>query len=302
MLVELLRKVRQATEPSGGPERPLAAHDPAGRIEAILAEIDETVLPRALIFEVAGTGRVVIECRERHAVRIADCTVPIEGTLSLLATIGATESPAEARREALATLLAGLCRLPGALSVQSRPSGLSASVVDKGFAPTDIKETAAVGALWAGTPAAAEPAGRAAVAPPPPRSEAVALPDRPRPAAARADAAAGAAGRSLAEIAAALAVPHAAGRADGRLVTAETATGTPLPAQDFAAFAAQAAETAAFFEQAVGGAALIYVASGAVDTAGLCFALDGEQIAAVAVTEGDLAALAQAWQPAGASR
>lgn len=63
-LKEKLGKLRQA-EPRAGGDRVLPGHDAAGRLRAALTEIDETILPRRIVF-VGKTGQASVGVANRQ--------------------------------------------------------------------------------------------------------------------------------------------------------------------------------------------------------------------------------------------
>src|SRR6056297_1357048 len=97
----LENKLARLAEPAAapGPGRALSLAGPGGALRAVLAEIDETVLPRRLHFAAGGAVRLSVEVAER---RILAAALAGGAPLPLPESAGNAEPLRAALAEALA--------------------------------------------------------------------------------------------------------------------------------------------------------------------------------------------------------
>jgi hypothetical protein len=268
----ILAQARAAARPADGPARLLDGATGNARVAAILAEIGEVVLPRALSFSGTDGSRITIEARGRRLAKITAA----EGAPALtgweVALAGAEADPA-AEVAQMARMIAAFAAAAGAVSVIVAPSTLPASFVRPGH-PTDALARA-IGSLDDAAGAAAGTAPGAAPAEPP----------RPAPGAAGLFAALDAAGHAAAR----------ADAADGRVTRVEhDAAGQAVR---LAPAAARLARTAApFGDAALPGPRLVFLTDREGRLPVLCHAPDGGDAVTGTPTAGAIDALAEAWR------
>jgi hypothetical protein len=142
----LLAKARGATRARSSARRLLASANAELRLAAMLLEIDETMLPRALTFQIGAETRIVIEARGRLAVQLSGFA---PDTLADGAVREALAAPGKKPEEELA-LFAGVLKAfaeaSGELAVLSEPSRLPASFIETGQTPEDLAAACGVSA------------------------------------------------------------------------------------------------------------------------------------------------------------
>lgn len=268
----ILAQARAAARPATGPARPLAGATADARVAAILAEIGEAVLPRALTFTGADGSRLTLETRGRRLAKITAA----EGAPALTGwevALAGAESDPPAELAQMARMIAAFASASGPVSVSAAPSALPASFVRPGH-PTEAlaREVGSV----ADTPGTAT----AATVPPPPR---------PVP-----GTAAGTAGL----FAALDAAGHSAARADpadGRITrSGHDAAGRAARLAPAAARLARAA--APFGDAALPGPRLVFLTDRDGRLPDVCHAPEGGEAVTGTPTAGALDALAEAWR------
>lgn len=281
-LAELLARARDAARPGESRARPLGGADPAERAAAILAEIDETVLPRALVFGLGAGRELTLEARGRRALRITAATPDAVWTKALRETLAKAAETDAQEAAALAALIARFADADAALTVRSLPSTLPPSVVDKGHSAEDL-----AGLLPEGSRKAA---------------------GKPAPAKAKAkrvDKAKSADTELHAWIEACPALVEAAVFADaaGKPRQLPGTQAGALPAADLAHLAAEAAAAARpFAAAALGEGPLLFVSlPRAAAAPALCLGFDAAGIAAAPLAADELGALLAAWRDSAAA-
>ena len=267
-IAQILARARDAAVPAAGPERALASADHFARRAAILAEIDETVLARALGFRL-GAARLTLEARGRRALRVA-ALEPAEGRAAeLRVRLDAGGLKAEEECALLAELIHEFAAAEGALTVVSEASTLPPSVVEKGHAAAELAAVAPD--LSAAAPAAAP---------------------KPKAKAARA---ADSALRAFHDACAGFARAGALAGADGK-IRAEHGEGSA--ARLAQRLASGPAAPAPFLDAAIPGPKLVVL--GPKDGTGksLCVAAEGEETAVEEIAPADLGAALEAWRAA----
>lgn len=284
-LLEILTQAQQVLRAGERPERLLDADGPEGRLDSILSEINETVLPRALVFVSQDERSLTIETRNRRAVRISQALPATPHSSGLRARLEAGDASREEKLAAMAGLIAGLCAGTGAMAVMSQPSTLPPSVVDKGFGPEEIGQAVLADNIGQDVPdaepapapaaAAQKPAGAAA---PGRADEAVA--DVPH--------------RALIDAAARMERSSVLADSMGT-VTAVSGGDEPIPVRSLARpLSMQVGLNGPFLDVAIPGPKFIY-AGPEGDSAALCFSAEGNEIAAAAVLPDDMGQLARTW-------
>lgn len=161
-IARLLEQARAAARPAPGPERPLAAGNHAARRAAILAEIDETMLARALDFRL-GVARLTIEARNRRALGVNHVDGAGEEAEALRARLAAGGLAPEEECAALAGLIHLFSAAEGALRVISNASALPPGGIEKGHAAAGLAAAAPELAIEAPAPGAGAGSGLRAV-------------------------------------------------------------------------------------------------------------------------------------------
>lgn len=146
-LSQHLKRAIEAASPRADARRRLSQSDP---VTAILTEVDETVLPRHLVFTAPNGATLAVEARGRRIVALTD---PVTAAL-VRAGPGGGLPESVAGLAAMKTALVTFSRYGGPLTVVSERSRLAAHVVDPGFQPSDFAELAA-GEIPAGATAVA---------------------------------------------------------------------------------------------------------------------------------------------------
>jgi hypothetical protein len=264
-IAEILARARDAAQPAAGPERALAAGDHFARRASILAEIDETMLARALCFRL-GTARLAVEARGRRALRVT-ALEPAEGRAEeLRAKLDAGGLKPEEGCALLAELIHEFAAAEGALSIVSEASALPPSVVEHGHAAAELAA------------AAPELAAAAAAAAPKPKK-----------------AAAGAASplRAFHDSCAGFARAGALAGANGKI---QAEHGEGAAARLAQRLAGGPAAPARFLDAAIPGPKLVVL--GPKDGSGksLCVAAEGEETAVAEIAPTDLGAALEAWR------
>jgi hypothetical protein len=158
-LAAILARARRAAVGGGREGRPLGTG-----ARAIIAEIDETVLPRALMLSAGGAG-MRVEARNRRLVALSDAETGDE-------VRGASAEDFAARLAAFAA--------QGPITVRPAPSKLPPSVVDEGVSPAALNAALPEDArAWEPPEDAERPAApptdteeaQSGAAPPPPEPE-----------------------------------------------------------------------------------------------------------------------------------
>jgi hypothetical protein len=303
-LIAILKKARRAAEGTAVPGRWLAGRSTPAHLRAVLAEIDETVLPRALRFAIGDEARLVIEVRGRRAVRITEVQPETGEAYALRSKVDSAEAQAEEKLAAVAALVAGFCETEGPLSVEAAPSDLPASVVDKGVAPAALRETLAE--LIGDAPdedeePPAEPPPRwgaptsDAAGKKKPGRRAAPRPLRERRPSVRTGPTIGSV-QALAESAAMVARLTVLADMEGNPKSV-VGTGASLPAKNLGeAVAAQVALNAPFWSKAFPGPSVAYLGHGGTRDPALCFAADEAEIAAATTLPNTLKPLVTSWQ------
>lgn len=295
---DLLSRAVDAAGPSGERTRSLPGKTGAERLAAVLREIDETMLPRALEFRIGKTARAVVEARARRAVRIEELKPENDETAAARAALDAAETAVPAKCAAMAALLARFAATDGTLEVLSGPSKLPPSVVDKGHSAEDLAKAAPPEAADpkaepdAGGKAETAKAGDGKAAKPAPEADEDEAPDE----AADGAKAAGAPVRALAKALAKLAGTSVLGDGSGSVISS-AGSDEPLAAGELAAaVAAQIATNAAFADVALPGPRFVYIGGAGETAPGLVYASDGGEIAAATIAPADLGTALAAWQ------
>jgi hypothetical protein len=131
-LIEILAQAKAAAQTEAPAARGLSGHSAPGRLAAVLTEISETILPRALTFATGDDVRLVVEARSRRLAKIED-VAGCEAAAGDWAADLADATVDEAREvAAMARILISFAAVNGPLTVTSRPTGLPASFVNKG--------------------------------------------------------------------------------------------------------------------------------------------------------------------------
>lgn len=264
-IAQILARARDAARPAAGPERALADGDHYARRAAILAEIDETMLARALGFRL-GAARLTIEARGRRALRVTVLELAGGRADELRAKLDAGGLKAEEDCALFAELIHEFATAEGVLSVVSEASTLPPSVVEKGHAAAEL--AAAAPELAAAAPAAAP---------------------KPKTAAAGAASPLHAFHDSCAGFARAGALAGTGGK-----IRAEHGDGV---ANKLAQLLARGpAAPTSFLDAAIPGPKLIVL--GPKDGSGksLCLAAEGEETAVAEIAPADLGAALEAWR------
>lgn len=140
-IARILARARDSARPAAGPERALSSGDHFARRAAILAEIDETMLARALGFRL-GTARLTLEARGRRAIRVT-ALEPGEGRAAeLRARLDQGGLPAGEECALIAELVHLFAASEGGLTVVSEASALPPGVVEKGHAADELAAAA----------------------------------------------------------------------------------------------------------------------------------------------------------------
>jgi len=281
-LVEILTEAQRVLRTGERPERLLDAEGPEARLESILSEVNQTVLPRALVFVSQDERSLTIETRNRRAVRISQSLPETPHTSGLRGRLESSEASRADKLAAIAGLVAEICAGTGAMAVMSQPSTLPPSVVDKGFGPEEIGQAVKADNIGRDVPDAAP-------APAPAQKPAVA-------AAAQVAGGADSDEPHRALINAAAQMERSSVLADGMgTVMAVSGGDEPIPVRSLARpLSMQVALNGPFLDVAVPGPKLIY-AGPEDDSAALCFSAEGNEIAAAAILPEDAGQLAQAW-------
>ncbi len=275
-LAEILSRAKTAATPQHNAVRKLKGSDAKGRLTAILTEIDETMLPRALNFTREDGAQLVVEVRARRAVRFGDISgnVPQSETYKRLAEGGTT---GEALCAAMSHVIFGFSESEGQLNVQSLPSNLPPSIVDKGFEADDLAK------------AAGSPAPATDDSPPP-------APAKTAEIAAIADAA-----DALFAAADGSAQSHLMANNEGEVTSNNPGDGKLPPEALAKRLASQISMTAPFMDGVMPGRRLVVMANRSNDAPALCFASDKAGIAAASVARTDLTGVIANWSK-GANR
>ncbi|MDH3263321.1 MAG: hypothetical protein OEM24_04925 [Paracoccaceae bacterium] len=267
-IAEILARARAAAVPAARRERVLAADGHAARRAAIFAEIDETMLARALGFRL-GEARLTVEARSRRALQVTHFE-PADGRAAeIRARLDGGGLPPDEECALLAELVHLFAEAEGDLTVLSEPSELAPGVVEKGHAAAEL--AAAAPELAAPAPAAAP---------------------KPKKAAAGA---ADSALRGFHETCAGFARAGALVSAEGKL---RAGHGDDSAARLAQLLARERAAPGPFLEAAIPGPKLVFL--GRKDGAGrsLCFAAEGEETAVAEIAATDLGAALEAWRAA----
>lgn len=277
-LAEILARARAAARPGAPRDREIeAAGGTAERAAAILAEIDETVLPRALVFGLGKGRELVLEARARRALRITGATPEAVWTKALRDTLGKAGETDAQDAAALAAMIARFAAAEAALTVRSQPATLPPSFVDRGHSAEEL----------------------AALLP----EEARSKPGKPAPAktkAKRADKAkpAGPALRAWIEACPPLMAAAVFADAKGKPTQLPEADGAAMPAADLARLASEAAAQARpFASAAIGDGPLLFVAlPRAASAPALCLGFEAGAVAAAPLAADELGTLLAAWR------
>jgi SWI/SNF-related matrix-associated actin-dependent regulator 1 of chromatin subfamily A len=268
---EILRQARASARPAEGPERPLPGATAPDRLASILAEVEETVLPRALTFAGGDGSRLTIEARGRRLARItaAEGGFAPAGWSDRLA---AAEADAAAEARAMADLLAAFAEAAMSATVAAAPSELTASFVRPGHAVTALADAVRAAGGAVGT-ADRSPEAAAAAAP---------VPAGPSPS-------------GLYDALSAAGEPAARAEPDGKVTRSVNDTGGV--ASSVAPAAASLATMAdAFARGTLPGARLVFLAArdGAVPS--VCLSTEGKDRIAGAPSDAARDAIAEAWR------
>ena len=282
-LLEILTEAQRVLRIGERPERLLDADGMEARLESILSEINQTVLPRALVFVSQDERSLTIETRNRRAIRISQSLPETPRTSGLRARLESSDASRADKLAAIAGLIAEVCAGSGAMAVMSQPSTLPPSVVDKGFGPEEIGQAVKADNIGQDVPDA-EPAP----------APAPAVAQRPAGAAAQAGAVSDVPHRALIDAAAQM--ERSSVLADGMgTVTAVSGGDEPIPVRSLARpLSMQVALNGPFLDVAIPGSKFIY-AGPEGDSAALCFSAEGNEIAAAAVLPEDVGQLARTW-------
>jgi hypothetical protein len=267
---EILKQARASARPAEGPERPLPGASAPDRLASILAEIEETVLPRSLTFA-GGGNRLTVEARGRRLARItgAEGGFAAAGWADRLA--GAESDPA-AEAAAMAELLAAFAAAAGSATVAAAPSELTASFVRPGHAVEALAEALRAAGDTVGT-ADRSPEATAAAAP----------------------ASAGPTPSGLFDALAAAGQPAARAEPDGKVTRAANDPGGIASAVATAA-ASLAATADPFARGPLPGARLVFLATRGGALPSVCLSTEGNDRIAGAPSDDARDGIAEVWR------
>lgn len=127
----ILARARAAARPADDPARPVPGGTAADRLAAMLAEVEDAVLPRALHFAARDGSRLTVEARGRRLARVTAAEGPA-APAGWAEALAAAEADPAAEAAQMARLLIAFAEAGEGATVAAAPSDLPASFVRPG--------------------------------------------------------------------------------------------------------------------------------------------------------------------------
>jgi len=142
-IVGILKRIKGDVSKRDTNARELSALTVREKLDAILAEISETVLPRALTFEIADQASLAMDIGGRRVLRVIGVSPETLNTSGDIALLARDETMLDKQIAAISELLAAFVNFEGPLTVTSGKPGAEYSANEVGFTEQELREACA---------------------------------------------------------------------------------------------------------------------------------------------------------------